>query len=197
MVIIHIIKDSVVPLNKNYTMTLILLLISDTFFLVMIVMVCVSVTCTVFVIHVAGNTYQIPRVIQKLFSHRQLLRILCVHHHRRQENIVFSSTVCSKCGSTTEGDFLANHTNEESKTDKGLMRNNSTDHEDNSKQEDVVISDWKGVALVVDRCLLVIFLSFAWVTSLSFLVKLYIDTHAYRDLMADHAHVHNATELIQ
>ena len=165
----------------------------------MIVMVCVSVACTVFVIHVAGNTYPIPRVLQKIFSQRHLLRILCVHRH--QENTVSTSTVSTTGRSTEERDFLANHANhvdEENKTDKRLRNNSKTDRGDNFKQEGVVVlSDWKGVALVVDRCLLVIFLSFAWVTSLTFSVKLYIDTRSYRDLMADHARDHNATELIQ
>ena len=163
----------------------------------MIVMVCVSVACTVFVIHVAGNTYPIPRVVQKLFSHRYLLRILCVHHQQHQENTVYNSTVCPTCGPTEEREFPANHVDEENKTDKPLRNKSGIDRVDNFKQEDVVLSDWKGVALVVDRCLLVIFLSFAWVTSLTFLVKLNIDTRTYRDLMADHARNHNATEMIQ
>ena len=157
-------------------------------------MVCVSVACTVLVIRIARNTHKIPRVVQKIISNRQLLSILSLRRQGHQEKSVSSSTVCPTCGTPDERDTLANY--HDHTEDKNHEYDQETDDKEHVKKEDV-LSDWKEVAVLVDRCLLLIFLSFSFITILAFLVKIYIDTLAYREEMANHVRNHNATELIQ
>ena len=195
-------------------------LLPDTFFLVMIVMVCLSVFCTVLVIQIGSSARHVPRLVRWLFldiippivclRHLDRSQILLVngqkvnpvdavdgehtvlhnsnddeasseyrnehlsttrvsnHHHQQQNHHRSTSTKvhhCRCCSSSGGG----------SDTKKQLEYLVKDIHE--RKLSEAIRSDWQCVAVVVDRCLLIIFIVFSLVATLTLAVAIFNGTN--------------------
>ena len=171
---------------------------SDTFFLVMIVMVCFSVVCTVLVIHIGSSARPVPRCIRWLFldflpnivclRHLERSQILNINVHQKINPLEEGEHIVLQNGDEEQCEYLNEHTNRLNHTHHTPGRSGSlrppckaceSENTETKKRLEFVVkdiqekklaeairSDWHQVAVVVDRCLLIIFVMFSLVSTL-------------------------------
>ncbi|XP_072021151.1 neuronal acetylcholine receptor subunit beta-3-like [Amphiura filiformis] len=138
------------------------------YFLAMITMVCLSVVTTVFVIRVSAKSGSVPTWVQWLFL-RLLARLTCMH----REDIAYSPPVEQLRSSSTLESALKLMAPESNKTQNSCLVSDSVADDlrfirrdlEEKNHEELRLSQWKHVARVIDRCLLLTFLVYAIVTS--------------------------------
>ncbi|XP_072030304.1 neuronal acetylcholine receptor subunit alpha-10-like [Amphiura filiformis] len=196
--------------------------IIDTFFLVMIVMVCLSVVCTVLVIHIGSSARPVPRCIRWLFLD-VLPTIVCLRHLERSqilnlnvqkinpleegEHIVLQNGDEEQCEYRNEHTSRVTHNHQmpnRTSTTRSQSRACDSENSETKKRLEYVVkdiqekklteairSDWHQVAVVVDRCLLIIFVVFSIVSTLTLAAALLSGiNHSYLEEFV------NSTELI-
>ena len=188
---------------------------SGTYFLTMIIVVCVSVVSTVFVIHVSYNDRPVPPWVRWLFL--QVLRS-CVCMSSVPPSSYFVRKREEKALDIGEKEALNinNHTNvnedndrndisvslrvfhdENRDRDKFFCREladirESVDYlrkdlQDRNRQEKIR-EEWKQVVAVVDRCLLIFFFIFTVVCTSVLMAKVLVDSAAEFEKEVSHVH---------
>ncbi|XP_072028697.1 neuronal acetylcholine receptor subunit alpha-10-like [Amphiura filiformis] len=170
--------------------------IIETYFLVMIIMVCMSVGCTVLVIHMAGKTHPVSPFTLKLVEY--LERALWVNSTRQQEKDFNGFSSCPTYDMPEDETSISGHsrkysdqlqqyqskqTNAINNIEK-IVNNHDNVLQVNSSSGDF-LAEWKRLALVLDRVLLVTFLIFALITTLTFAIQLYAETKECMEGTAD------------
>ena len=163
-------------------------------------MVCVSVVCTVLVIHIGSSARPVPRCIRWFFLDF-LPSIVCLRHLERSqilnmnvqkinpleegEHIVLQNSDEEQCEYRNEHTRV-NHNHQTPNRDSIRLQHCKCDNSDETKKRldflikdiqekklsDSIRSDWHQVAVVVDRCLLIVFIVFSLVATLTLAASL-------------------------
>ncbi len=138
---------------------------------------CVSVSCTVFVLHVAGKTYPVNARVLKITDY--LERVLRVNSKSGIENErEYRSNLCDT--SATPEDkvretFSVQQYQKTPEENGNQFENCNCNVKVNTRSEDAS-AEWKRVAGILDRVLLITLFLCAFITASAFSIKLYIET---------------------
>ena len=151
------------------------LIFTDTYFFFLITLMCVSVSCTVFVLNVAGKTYPVnPRVL-KITDFME--RVLRVNSKRGMQN-KHPSNLCAISATGKNNMRETSCVQQYHKTEENVSQigNCNCNVQSNTRSEDSS-AEWKRVAGVLDRVLLITLFLCAFITASAFAIKLYIETN--------------------
>ena len=152
---------------------------AGTFFLILIIMVVTSVICTVLVIHIGYHTKKMPRWIKMIFIDF-LAKAVCMDLENGK-NTGKEASAWSSNGFVHTTDKERHYSTKNRENNDAISTGSKIAHDISSisssldfiksemiskADEDDNHAQWKHVSMVIDRCLLLIFGSFALVVTL-------------------------------
>ena len=154
------------------------------YFLAMIAMVCVSVVTTVMVIHISAKTGPVSYWVQVVFL-RWLAHVTCMYHEELDQSPPDSKLLHDSSTTECTLNLFTNHDVDGMPGNKTCFKQNGGEILDSVAEdlhfirediegrnmEEQTSLQWKHVGRVVDRCLLLIFLTYAMITSLVLIMR--------------------------